>query len=39
MTVDNTNSKYTIENCDTAIGFPAYYENACVGKAVYGINL
>ena len=28
-----------IQNKSTSMGMPGYYENACVGKAVYAINL
>lgn len=28
----------TATNMDTAIGLPLWYENMCIGKALYGIN-
>lgn len=28
-----------VRNMSTSMGLPGYYENACVGKAVFGLNL
>jgi hypothetical protein len=28
-----------LTNSDTALGMPFVYENACIGKAIYGINV
>ena len=33
------NATGTLTNSDTAIGMPFFYENSCVGKACYGINV
>lgn len=32
-------SNDTLNNVDTACGLPGFFENQCVGKAVYGLNL
>lgn len=32
-------SGQVLQNKSTSLGLPGYYENACVGKAVYAINL
>jgi hypothetical protein len=33
------NNTGALTNSDTALGMPLFYENSCVGKALYGINV
>lgn len=30
--------KFTLNNIDTCNGLPLFYENRCVGKAIYALN-